>query len=164
MRLSTRLNGEHYSFRDIREVMGKANEEKSGDKLAGVAAHSPQERVAARLVLSGLRVKDICENPAVPYEQDEVTRLILDGLNSHIYNEIADLPIGSLRELILKSKPWELERLRRGLSSEVIAYPDLGPEAIHRFVIKDFPVIVLIDSLGNNLYESGPKLYKQTDL
>ena len=50
------------------------------------------------------------------------------------------------------------------LSSEVIAYPDLGPEAIHRFVIKDFPVIVLIDSLGNNLYESGPKLYKQTDL
>ena len=121
MRLSTRLNGEHYSFRDIREVMGKANEEKSGDKLAGVAAHSPQEHVAARLVLSGLRVKDICENPAVPYEQDEVTRLILDGLNSHIYNEIADLPIGSLRELILKSKPWELERLRRGLSSEVIA-------------------------------------------
>ena len=50
------------------------------------------------------------------------------------------------------------------LSSEVIAYPDLGPEAIHRFVIKDFPVIVLIDSFGNNLYESGPKLYKQTDL
>ena len=121
MRLSTGLNGEHYSFRDIREVMGKANEEKSGDKLAGVAAHSPQERVAARLVLSGLRVKDICENPAVPYEQDEVTRLILDGLNSHIYNEIADLPIGSLRELILRSKPWELERLSRGLSSEVIA-------------------------------------------
>ena len=121
MRLSTRLNGEHYSFRDIREVMGKANEEKSGDKLAGVAARTPQERVAARIVLSNLRVKDICENPAVPYEQDEVTRLILDGLNSHIYQEIADLPIGGLRELILKSKPWELERLRRGLSSEVIA-------------------------------------------
>ncbi len=121
MRLSTRLNGEHFSFRDIREVMGKANEEKSGDKLAGVAARTPQERVAARIVLSNLRVKDICENPAVPYEQDEVTRLILDGLNSHIYNEIADLPIGGLRELILKSKPWELERLRRGLSSEVIA-------------------------------------------
>lgn len=121
MRLSTLLNGEHYSFRDIREVMGKANEEKSGDKLAGVAAHTQQERVAARIVLSGLRVKDICENPAVPYEQDEVTRLILDGLNSHIYREIEDLPIGGLRELILKSKPWELERLRRGLSSEVIA-------------------------------------------
>jgi fumarate hydratase subunit beta len=42
----------------------------------------------------------------------------------------------------------------------VIAYPDLGAEAIHRFVVKDFPVIVLIDSLGNNLYESGPKKYR----
>lgn len=121
MRLSTRLNGEHYAFRDIREVMGKANDEKSGDKLAGVAANTPQERVAARIVLSNLRVKDICENPAVPYEQDEVTRLILDGLNQHIYRELQDMTIGALRELILKSRPWELERLRRGLSSEVIA-------------------------------------------
>lgn len=50
---------------------------------------------------------------------------------------------------------------RQILSSEVIAYPDLGAEAIHRFEIKDFPVIVLIDSLGNNLFEEGPKLYKQ---
>ena len=121
MRLSTRLNGEHFSFRDIREVMGKANEEKSGDKLAGVAASSPQERVAARIVLSGLRVKDICEHPAVPYEQDEVTRMILDGLNMHVYRQLQDLPIGGLREMILKASPTELERLRRGLSSEVIA-------------------------------------------
>lgn len=49
-------------------------------------------------------------------------------------------------------------------SSEVLAYEDLGPEAIHRFAVKDFPVIVLIDSLGNNLYESGPKLYKKAEL
>lgn len=49
-------------------------------------------------------------------------------------------------------------------SSEALAYEDLGPEAIHRFVVKDFPVIVLIDSLGNNLYESGPKLYKKAEL
>ena len=50
------------------------------------------------------------------------------------------------------------------IKSEVIAYPELGAEAIHRFTIKDFPVIVVIDSLGNNLYESGPKLYKKTAL
>lgn len=49
-------------------------------------------------------------------------------------------------------------------SSEALAYEDLGPEAIHRFVVKDFPVIVLIDSFGNNLYESGPKLYKKAEL
>ena len=46
-------------------------------------------------------------------------------------------------------------------SSQVIAYPDLGPEAIHRFEIVDFPVIVLIDRYGNNLYETGPQLYKE---
>lgn len=50
------------------------------------------------------------------------------------------------------------------LSSEVVAYPDLGAEAIHRFEVKDFPVIVLIDSQGNNLYETGPKLYNTADL
>jgi fumarate hydratase subunit beta len=50
---------------------------------------------------------------------------------------------------------------RHILSSHVVAYPDLGAEAIHRFEVKDFPVIVLIDSLGNNLYETGPKLYKE---
>ncbi len=49
-------------------------------------------------------------------------------------------------------------------SSTVVAYEDLGPEAIHRFVIEDFPVIVLIDSHGGNLYETGPELYKQVAL
>ncbi|NLD34310.1 MAG: Fe-S-containing hydro-lyase [Clostridiales bacterium] len=48
--------------------------------------------------------------------------------------------------------------------STVIAYPDLGAEAIHRFVINEFPAIVVIDSLGNNLYETGPKLYKEAGL
>ena len=82
LRLSVCLGGHTYSFRDVREVMGKANEEKSGDQLCGVAAQTPQERVAARIVLSELTVKEVCEHPAVPYEQDEVTRLILDGLKS----------------------------------------------------------------------------------
>ena len=50
------------------------------------------------------------------------------------------------------------------LKSEVVAYPDLGAEAIHRFEIKDFPAIVLIDAQGNNLYETGPALYKTIDL
>ncbi|MBQ9010009.1 MAG: ethanolamine ammonia-lyase subunit EutB, partial [Clostridia bacterium] len=86
MRLSVTLGGHTYTFREVREVMGKANDEKSGDHLAGVAAESPQERVAARIVLSNLTVSDICEHPAVPYEEDEVTRLILDDLNTTIYH------------------------------------------------------------------------------
>lgn len=121
MQLSVCLGGHTYSFRDVREVMGKANDEKSGDRLAGVAAETPQERVAARVVLSRLTVKEICENPAVPYEQDEVTRLILDDLNLHIYRELQSLTIGELRERILAAQPEELTRLRRGLSSEAIA-------------------------------------------
>ena len=120
MRLSVTLGGHTYTFREIREVMGKANDEKSGDRLAGVAAESPQERVAARVVLSHLTVKDICENPAVPYERDEVTRLILDDLNTTIYRRFQDMTIGALREYIL-SATEELAVLRRGLSSEVIA-------------------------------------------
>ncbi|MDD4081031.1 MAG: Fe-S-containing hydro-lyase [Eubacteriales bacterium] len=49
-------------------------------------------------------------------------------------------------------------------TSEVLAYPDLGPEAIHRFTIKDFPAVVVIDSQGNDLYQQGPQLYRKTDL
>ncbi|MBQ7488851.1 MAG: ethanolamine ammonia-lyase subunit EutB, partial [Clostridia bacterium] len=121
MRLSVTLGGHTFSFHDVREVMGKANDEKSGDRLAGVAAETPQERVAARVVLSNLTVQDICEHPAVPYEQDEVTRLILDDLNMRIYRQYKSMTIGALREHILAAPPEELAVMRRGLSSEVIA-------------------------------------------
>lgn len=50
------------------------------------------------------------------------------------------------------------------IKSEVIAYPDLGPEAIHRFVIRDFPAVVAVDAQGHNLYQEGPELYRKTDL
>jgi len=78
MLLRTKLFGKTYEFRDIRELMGKANEEKSGDRLAGVAAASAVERVAAKYVLSEVRLEVLRANPAVPYEQDEVTRVIDD--------------------------------------------------------------------------------------
>ncbi|MEG2702687.1 MAG: ethanolamine ammonia-lyase subunit EutB, partial [Clostridia bacterium] len=121
MHLSTKLFDHHYTFGSVREVMGKANVEKSGDQLAGVAAHTPQERVAARVVLSHLTVQDICEHPAVPYEEDEVTRLILDDLNQRIYGEYQRMEIGELRECILAADAAELARMSRGLSSEVIS-------------------------------------------
>lgn len=121
MKLSARLSGQHYTFHSIREVMGKANEPKAGDRLIGIAAEKPQERIAARAVLSNLTVRDICENPAVPYERDEVTRIILDDLNQRIYREMAGLTIGELRERILSADGAQLSRMSRGLSSEVIA-------------------------------------------
>ena len=67
MKLRTKLLGKVYAFRDIKEVLAKANEEKTGDKLAGLAAESAQERVAAKVVLSALTLADLREHPAVPY-------------------------------------------------------------------------------------------------
>ena len=121
MKLKTLLFGKTYAFRDVKDVLAKANEPKSGDRLAGLAAESAQERVAAKAVLAELLLRDLRENPAVPYEQDEVTRLILDGLNLPIYREYQNMTIGELRERILSAPPEELTRMGRGLSSEVIA-------------------------------------------
>ena len=81
LKLKTLLFGKTYAFRDVKDVLAKANEPKSGDRLAGLAAESAQERVAAKAVLAELLLRDLRENPAVPYEQDEVTRIIQDDLN-----------------------------------------------------------------------------------
>ena len=80
MKLKTTLLGKTYTFQSVKEVLAKANEEKTGDKLAGLAAESAQERVAAKVVLSALTMNDLRENPAVPYEEDEVTRIIQDDM------------------------------------------------------------------------------------
>lgn len=69
MILKTHLRGKVYEFKSLREVMGKANEEKSGDNLAGVSAESAEERVAAKAVLQHITLKDLFENPAVPMRQ-----------------------------------------------------------------------------------------------
>ena len=123
MKLKTTLFGKTYAFRDVKDVLAKANEEKSGDKLAGVAAESAQERVAAKVVLSELLVSDVRENPVVPYEQDEVTRIIQDDINEQIYGKIRSWTIAELREWILDEKTTEadLHRVSRGLTSETIA-------------------------------------------
>src|SRR5699024_37553 len=93
--------GKVYQFRDIKDVLAKANEEKSGDKLAGVAPQSAEERVAAKVVLSHLTLADLRNNPVVPYEMDEVTRIIQDDVNERIYNEIKNWTVAELREWIL---------------------------------------------------------------
>lgn len=123
MRLKTVLLGKTYEFKDVKDVLAKANEEKSGDILAGVAAESGSERIAAKEVLSNLLVKDLRENPVVPYEEDDVTRLNQDSLNEKIYDEIKNMTMGELREYILSSDTSEadIRRLSRGLTSEMVA-------------------------------------------
>lgn len=86
MILQTRLSDELYSFSSVKEVLAKANELKSGDELAGVAAKDATERVAAKVVLAQLSLNDIYNNPVVPYDDDEATRIIIDGVNQRIFN------------------------------------------------------------------------------
>lgn len=123
MILKTQLFGKVYQFKDVKEVLAKANEEKSGDKLAGIGATTAQERVAAKVVLSNLTVSDVRNNPVVPYEMDEVTRIIQDGVNERIYGEVKNWTISELREWILNEKTTgaDIRRISRGLTSEVIA-------------------------------------------
>lgn len=123
LKLKTQLFGKTYQFQDLRQVMAKANEEKSGDRLAGIAAEDAQERVAAKVVLSHLTLHDLYENPAVPYEQDEVTRIIQDGVNRRIYREIQNWTVSELREWLLREETGEAEirRVSRGLTSEMVA-------------------------------------------
>lgn len=123
MILKTKLFGKVYAFPDVKTVLAKANEEKSGDKLAGIAAETAEERVAAKVVLSELLLSDLRENPAVPYEEDEVTRIIQDDVNEKIYAEIRNWTVSELREWLLDERHQEPEirRISRGLTSEMIA-------------------------------------------
>jgi ethanolamine ammonia-lyase large subunit len=121
--LKTKLFGKVYDFKSIMEVMAKANEEKSGDKLAGIAAESAEERVAAKVVLSHLTLEDLRNCPAVPYEIDEVTRIIQDDVNEKIYSEIKDLTVSDFREWILDENTTgeNIKRASRGITSEMVA-------------------------------------------
>lgn len=123
MLLRTQLFGHTYDFPDLRVLMGKANEEKSGDRLAGVAAETTAERAAAKFVLAEVPLHVLRANPAVPYDQDEVTRVIDDGLNETIYGEVKDRTVGELREWLLADTTTGamIARLSAGLTAEMIA-------------------------------------------
>jgi len=123
MKLKTTLLGKTYQFRSVKDVLAKANEEKTGDQLAGLAAQSAQERVAAKIVLSEMTLADLRENPAVPYEEDEVTRMIQDDLNLPAYERIKGMTVGQFREWILDERTTTdaVRKASRGLTSEMVA-------------------------------------------
>lgn len=112
-----------YEFKTLNEVMAKANEEKSGDMLAGLAAESAEERVAAKAVLSKITLEELRNNPAVPYEEDEVTRIIQDSVNEKIYQELKDWTVEEFREWILDENTTgeQIKRASRGITSEMVA-------------------------------------------
>jgi ethanolamine ammonia-lyase large subunit len=121
--LAATLFGHRYQFRDVKDVLAKANEDKSGDHLAGLAAESSAERMAARYVLSEITLETLRANPAVPYEQDEITRLIDDAVNESAYADIKGMQVGELREWLLADTTTEemIKRLSNGLTAEMVA-------------------------------------------
>lgn len=123
MLLRCKLHGQTFEFRDLREVMGKASQEKSGDRLAGVAAASALERAADCYALSDVPLWALRENPAVPYDEDEVTRVIDDAVDPVVYAEIRGWTASELREWLLNDSthPAEIRRASTGMTADVIA-------------------------------------------
>jgi ethanolamine ammonia-lyase large subunit len=114
---------ERFHFRDLRDLFAKANEEKSGDQLAGLAAQSEQERVAAKYALADLPLQEIVENPLVPPEEDDVSRLVLETHDQQTFSTIKSMTVGELREFILGDEADEgaLKKLHWAITPEIAA-------------------------------------------
>jgi ethanolamine ammonia-lyase large subunit len=123
MKLSTRLFGATYRFRSVKELLARANEARSGDELAGIAARSEKERIAAKTVLADLTLNDLRENPVVPYERDEVTRVIDDALDRDAFAKLRNDTVGEFREWLLDDATTgdAILAAGRGITAEIAA-------------------------------------------
>lgn len=123
MKTKITLLNKTYQFDNLKDILAKANEEKSGDQLAGIAAKDAQERLAARHLLADLTLSDIRNNPVLPPEEDEVSRVIEESVNEKIYQSIANWTVSDLREMLLSDRTTnqEISTIRRGLTSEMAA-------------------------------------------
>jgi ethanolamine ammonia-lyase large subunit len=109
MPYTTTLRGEHFHFADLREVFARANEEKSGDQLAGIAARSERERVAAKLVLADVPLGEIADRPLIDPDRDDVSRLLLDTLDHDAFRPLRSTTVGEFREHLLDDAVGEEE-------------------------------------------------------
>jgi ethanolamine ammonia-lyase large subunit len=92
---------EQFVFRDLRDLLAKANEEKSGDQLAGIAARSERERVAAKRKLADLSLGEIVREPLIDPSHDEVSRLLLESYDAERFQRIQSMTVGEFREFVL---------------------------------------------------------------
>ncbi|GJE41904.1 ethanolamine ammonia-lyase subunit EutB [Methylobacterium soli] len=108
-------------FADLPVLMAKATPIRSGDRLAGIAAESAEESMAARWCLAEVPLAEILARPLIPYEADDVTRLILDTHDARAFAEIAHLTVGDFREFLLTAAPETLARIAPGVTPEMAA-------------------------------------------
>jgi len=122
-RYASDFRGERHVFRDLADLLAKASPRRSGDELAGLAAESDAQRVAARAVLADLPLTRFLEEPLIPYEEDEVTRLIHDSHDEAAFAPVRHLTVGGLRDWLLSydATPEVLAVLAPGLTPEMVA-------------------------------------------
>lgn len=112
-----------YRFSSLKDVLAKASPARSGDVLAGVAAKSAEERMAAKLALADLPLRELLNNPLIPYEQDEVTRLIIDTHDRDAFSPISHFTVGEFRDWLLDDATTAetLSRVAPGVTPEMAA-------------------------------------------
>ena len=118
-----RVGSKTYQFRDLKDLMAKATPARSGDYLAGVAAASAEERVAAQMALAELPLSVFLNEALVPYEEDEVTRLIIDTHDAAAFARVSHLSVGDFRNWLLSddADTAALTALAPGLTPEMVA-------------------------------------------
>ena len=117
------IGGRRYRFDSLGALMAAASPRRSGDELAGIAATSAEERVAAQMALAELPLTTFLEEPLIPYEEDEVTRLILDRHDRAAFAPVASLSVGEFRNWLLSEQAdgESLKALAPGLTPEMVA-------------------------------------------
>lgn len=117
------LGDRRWQFATLAELMAKATPARSGDRLAGIIAHTAEERVVAQMALADLPLKTFLNEALVPYEQDEVTRLILDEHDPVAFEPVSHLTVGDFRNWLLSdlATPEKLASIRAGITPEMAA-------------------------------------------
>lgn len=123
MRYKHNLGAQTYSFRDLKDVMAKATPARSGDYLAGVAATTYVERIAARMCLAEIPLTEFLQELLIPYESDEVSRLIIDNHDQQAFSEIRHLTVADFRNWLLSDAATTetLHRVAPGITPEMAA-------------------------------------------
>jgi len=123
MPYSHTVRGVRHSFDDLRTLLAKASPARSGDELAGIGANGAEERVIAQMSLAEVPLHAFVQEPLVPYETDEVTRIILDTLDTTAFTDVAGLSVGEFRDWLLSDEATgeRLAGLAPGLMPEMVA-------------------------------------------
>lgn len=117
------IDATSYAFDDLRILLAKASPPRSGDRLAGIAADSAEEMIAARLALANVPLKQFLDEPVIPYEDDEVTRLILDSHDVAGFLPVSSLTVGGFRDWLLSdaASGEAIKKISRGITPEMVA-------------------------------------------